>query len=243
MGFTWGVGIRLEYTQTIEIPSFPTRFIKRLIEWSPHAVHGDVVAREAGERKRRKRSHPQTGLPGDDIVPVEWGEWPFSQDPDPCVFSDSPVELDDEQTELMGELEQNLYGDKSHHPDNQFYLNDNIVLMDKAFGRAVRLLLGDEHSVELIYADGGAYGEPDEGAEREAMYLTCRKSLTTAGGTCDPPRGSINVPWGVAVTRMKRLNREEEAATVADFARVCKAFDLKPVGEVGYHLVSFANGG
>ena len=84
-GFDWGASIRVEFAQTVEIPPFPTRFVKCLVESGSPArrgtSHDSIVTRQATGRigKQRERSR-NLGLPDDDdTIPDNWD---FSDSPD-----------------------------------------------------------------------------------------------------------------------------------------------------------------
>ena len=57
MGFNWGVGVSVEFTQAVEEPKYLSRFVKRLIQWQPPTPSAaDVLQREVGKRAGKRKA-------------------------------------------------------------------------------------------------------------------------------------------------------------------------------------------
>lgn len=250
MGFDWSISIGVQFTQPVEVPSYRSRLVKRLIQWSPAITPGELAQRELGGRKRSHRAAKAASmLPASD-APINDDDTDgvnHSESTDPWGFSDVEDEesFTEEQEALMRRLKATCAGNgaPSHHPDATFDLDQCPEIVTEAFAMAATKLLGDGHGVELELERGGAYGEADEGASDVAMRLTYAPSQTYAGGSIDVSRGGINVPWGVKCVPIKTLAPDEERAVRATMARVCAAFGFAPVGDAALRLCTTASGG
>ena len=253
MGFDWSGSVVVEYGVRVKIPACVARFAKRLSHFRPVAPSLfastaktlaevgslDAVGQLPEQIAKRAREEARP-LPADDDGASRMnGSDAGSEE---CAFSDVPSDMGADERAVYEPIKETCHN--SYDTDCTFDLEYNDPeLINDAFNHAVNKLLGDDHDLELVHeANGGAYGNCDEGTLEKALRIRVGSSVCAHDGCLSAPRGGISgVPWGVAVVA---LPLEKDMTEVRkQIERVLEAFGLTAEDEIGWRLVTVASGG
>ncbi|MEC7281438.1 MAG: hypothetical protein VXU50_05180 [Verrucomicrobiota bacterium] len=228
MGFDWNVNISLHYCVPIKLDDKVSIWymLKRLAEYEPGYA---------------KRAH-QAMLTNDPMGALLLKKAAQSV----IVLTDS-AEYDENEVEKEVEKPTPLEARFHYHPRlgecegcRECELEYNPEILQEAFEYAASKILGDGHGISLEFMRGGAYGDADACAKEKALFMTY-KPLTRfpEGEGTEAGRGGSNIPWGVYSMAFPTA----PPGVVQNMHRLTSAFGYTPDGEVGWRVITVADGG
>ena len=219
----WGISISLQYCVPIKLGDTVSFWymLKRLAEYEPGFA---------------KRAHQAT-LTTDPMAAMLLKKATQTV----IVLTDS-AEYDENEVQKSVENPSPLEARFHYHPDldnREYDLEYKYpCFLQEAFEYAASKILGDGHGIELEISRGGKYGKADACAKDRALFLTYTR-VEPDGEGIDFSGGGSNIPWGVYSMAFPTVPH----GVAQNMHRLLSAFGFIPDGEVGWRVITVADGG
>ena len=227
MGFTWIVNISLQFCAPIRLLENVSLWylVKRLAEY---------------ETGFAKRAH-QAMLMKDPV-----GKILLKKSTQCVIVLKDSVEYDENEVEKVVEnptpLEARFHYNPKIDNEREFELEYNSPeILQEAFEFAASKVLGDGHGISLEFLRGGAHGNADACAKETALFMSYKPlNITPQGEGIDEGRCGVNIPWGVYSLAVPT---QPPPGVVQNIHKLMSAFGFSPDGEIGWRVITVADGG
>lgn len=232
MGFSWYVSISLQYCVPIKLDDKVSVWymLKRLAEYEPgyaKRAHQAMTTNDPMGTLLLKKAMQSV------IVMTDSAEYDENE-MDKEAENPTPLELRFHYHPSLGEC--------GGPGGREFMLQyNNPEILQEAFEYAASKILGVGHGISLEFMHGGAYGNADACSKEKALFLTY-KPLTRFpdGKGIQACRGGSNMPWGVYSMAFPTAPPGDAFMNIH---RLISAFGYIPDGEIGWRVITVANGG
>lgn len=224
MGFVWGVSVSLQYCIPIKLSDTVSFWymLKRLAEYEPGFA---------------KRAHQAT------LTKDPMGAMLLKKATQSVIVLTDSAEYDENEVEKEVENPSPLEARFHYHPrlgDREDDLECCPEILQDAFEYAASKILGDGHGITLELMRGGSHGEADACAKEKAVFMTYKPlTITPEGEGINAGRGGSNIPWGVYSMAFPTV----PPGVLQNMHRLMSAFGYTPDGEIGWRVITVADGG
>ena len=228
MGFTWGVGVYVEYCIPLKLPTNVSYWymLKRLAEFEPgylKRAHSAMVTGDPSAKTLMNRARQSI------VVEIDSNEYD-EEEVYKEVASPTPLEECFHYNPKLDECECREHDLKDNCPE----------LLGEAFEYAASKVLGEGHGITLTNYHGSADGQVDAPAKDDIMFVTYKMlRIQPEGEGFQVGRIGANVPWGVLSMPVPA----EPPGVAMKMQTLLSTFGLESEGPAGWRVITVADGG